>query len=134
MLELGTPCQSPVQLFTSDLKISEHAVEGEIIYIDRFGNLITNINPLTWVDEQTLTLRGTASGQRDAYLIDTQTARVTCGWHSLAGIHKTYETVKSGEPVALIGSNAELEIAINQGNASERLRAQVGDTITIHLL
>jgi hypothetical protein len=133
--ELGTPLQSPATLFTSELKLSDQAIEGEIVRIDHFGNLITNISPLYWVDDDALALRaGDVSGQANIGHIVARTARVTCGWHSLSGIHKTYLTVKSGEPVALIGSNAELEIAINQGNASESLRARVGDTVTVHLL
>mgnify|MGYP000349686644 CR=1 FL=1 len=59
-------------------------------------------------------------------------ALVTFGWKSLNGIHRTYSDVEVGQPVALVGSGGELEIAINQGSAQANLSVDVGDPVTLH--
>jgi S-adenosylmethionine hydrolase len=92
----------------------EDTVVGEIIYIDRFGNLVSNI--LDWrVPEM-----------REQVQIEL--ARVC-----FRGILQTYADVGRGEPLALVGSSGFLEIAIRDGSAARQLGAAVGDPIKISL-
>lgn len=90
-------------------------VEGQIIYIDQFGNCISNI-PRTAL--------GAAMNTHYAH-------RVTAGEHEVGPIQHTYADVKVGEAVALIGSTEQLEIAVNQGSAAERLALRVGSPVII---
>jgi S-adenosylmethionine hydrolase len=59
---------------------------------------------------------------------------VTVGWHTLTGIYHTYSDVAPGQHVALIGSRGELEISLNQGNASETMTIRVGVPVTIQIM
>lgn len=78
-------------------EIKDGVVHGEVMHVDIFGNLITNI-PLSLVP---------ASG------------RVVLNKHGIGSIRKTYGEVAEGEALALMGSGGFLEVSINGGNASE---------------
>ncbi len=87
---------------------------GEIIFIDRFGNLISNIDGETFfrfIQENAFTLR---------------IKRAT-----LHGLKKGYWEGKRDEVIGLIGSGGFLEISINKGNAQKVLRVKKGDKIEI---
>jgi S-adenosylmethionine hydrolase len=87
-------------------------IEGRVISIDHFGNLVSNI----------------AAGLLPA-LGPLETLRITRGTQCLQGIHSTYATTPPGTPLALINSAGLLEIAIREGNAARRLGGHVGDTV-----
>ncbi|HDL04691.1 MAG TPA: hypothetical protein ENH25_11235 [candidate division Zixibacteria bacterium] len=71
---------------------------GRIIYIDRFGNLVTSFK-----------VSDIPSGKREVY-IDK---------HKIGRIRGTFGVVKRGQPVCYVNSFGYLEIAINQGSAAE---------------
>jgi S-adenosylmethionine hydrolase len=85
---------------------------GEIVFVDRFGNLITNI------PGQALTL---LAGPAQFQVGDKQITRVV----------RTYAEVEPGTTVALISSNGMLEIAVSNGNAAEQLGARVGTPVEV---
>ncbi len=87
---------------------------GEIIAIDSFGNLISNIS------QAVLAADGTADS-----------ALIHCGGRTISGLAATYGQCPSGTLVALIGSSSRLEIAVVNGNAAVELRAEVGDVVTV---
>jgi S-adenosyl-L-methionine hydrolase (adenosine-forming) len=126
---LGTPLQTPVELSLPPLTVSSTSAQGKVIHIDHFGNVITNIMPLTWVDDQRLNLLPVNA---EPIQVDRHKAYATCGWHTLKGLRRSYSEVQKGEPIILVGSNGELEIAINQGNAAESLALEIGDPVTLH--
>ncbi len=86
-------------------------ITGEIIYIDRFGNLVSNINSNLIKEEKMV--------------------QIKIRNKKLGHLRNYYAEVKEGEIIALIGSNNLLEIAVNQGNAQKILKAKIGDKITI---
>lgn len=90
-------------------------IEGQVLYVDHFGNLITNISE----DE----LAGTLGRQ--------SSLNVYVGPLRVGPLRSTYGDVSPGEIAALIGSTGMLEIAINQGNAASQLRAAPGTTIVV---
>lgn len=91
------------------------SVRGEVVYVDRFGNLVTNI------DEQALAaFRG-------------RTLSVSIGSKAVAGPATAYAAVEAGTPVALIGSWSVLEIAVRNGHAAQALGADVGTPVTVTL-
>ncbi|CUU05621.1 hypothetical protein JGI1_01287 [Candidatus Thermokryptus mobilis] len=79
---------------------------GEVIYIDRFGNLITNIKPTADIDGEV---------KIKEYIIEK--------------ISKTYADVKSGQLLALIDSSGLLEIGVRNGNAKELTKADYGEKV-----
>ena len=106
----GSEIKDPTLLSITEPEKKKGEISGQIIHIDNFGNLITNIpatelkelqNPLIKIKGKTIPLKN------------------------------TYGNVPSGSLVALIGSANLLEIAVNQGNASQVLGAAIGDKVTV---
>lgn len=130
--EMGSPIADLITLSLPPLQITPTSIRGEVIRIDRFGNALTNIMQLSWVDDHTVEFRPLSAGSAGAAVyIDARTARVTFGWHTLNGLHQTYSQIAAGQGLALIGSNAELEVAVNQGSAHDKLALKVGDPVTL---
>ena len=90
---------------------------GEVLHIDNFGNVITNVS----IDD--LKKTGTKAGER--LVIDHKNQS-----HS-ANLFTAYGNAEPGSLLALIGSHGFLEIAVNQGNASRKLRMKTGDALII---
>ncbi len=85
-------------------------VIGEVLHVDGYGNLITNI-PASM-------LPATFDVRMGARLIRNAP-------------HQSYQDVESGNPLALIGSNGLLEISVRDGRAKNVLRARVGTKLNI---
>ncbi len=105
---LGTKLKDYTRLDGVQPKVVNGVLRGEIIYIDRFGNCITNINVVT----------NAAGKVRVA-------GKVECP------VRRIYQDVAPGQPVALIGSTGFLEIAINAGNVAQTLGLKVGDVVEL---
>ena len=110
--KLGQPRDAMVMLDWPQPKKSSSSITGEILYIDSFGNLITNINH---ADVETL-------GNPASLVVD-------CGGRQIRGIVPTYGAALSGEFVALFDSQGRLEVAKVGGNAAQELQLQVGDAV-----
>jgi hypothetical protein len=89
---------------------------GQIAYVDRFGNLISNI-----------------SQPRLQEFSRDQPVTVILGEHLIGGLSKTYADVLPGAPIALIGSFGFLEIGLNRGNAQLRYHARRGTPVIIEI-
>ena len=106
----------PVPFLSSDEKL----LAGEIISIDHFGNLITNI------DQETFEI---FTGKRKS-----GTVVIGLGNSRIQGVSESYDTVKVGDPLAIFGSRNLLEISVNQADASSYFRARVGLAVTVEIL
>jgi len=87
---------------------------GEIVHIDHFGNLITNIT------EQDL------GGWEEP----TSWGVSLPGVATVTGLSRTYGETPAGRLVALIGSSGHLEIAVSQGSAAKALSVGTGSPVT----
>lgn len=113
------------------LKESEGAIiEGEIIHIDHFGNLISSIGRLYWQDEK---LRIQHRDVSEYFAFTAANAQVEIGNLRLNGIEKAYFQVAVGDLLAQVDSNGYLEVAVNQGNAAKRLGLGLGSKIRLNL-
>ena len=119
-LSLGTPPTAFGATVDSFLRLSwpkavksERGIEGEIVYIDRFGNLCTNIQ------EQDLTGLG------------TQNFSVALRDVVIQGLAPSYAAGESGHCVALLNSWGLLEIALYKGSAQRLTQAKMGDRVYI---
>jgi len=95
-------------------RVVDDKVRGEVISIDSFGNLITNIA----FD----LLAGKPNDSR---------ACVVCGIYETFGIYHTYGEQAAGMLVALIGSAGRLELAIVGDNAAARMGVSVGTPVVV---
>jgi S-adenosylmethionine hydrolase len=92
----------------------DQKIRGEVITIDSFGNLITNIS----FD----LLAGKPNDNR---------ACIVCGIYETFGIYHTYGEQAPGTLVALIGSSGRLELAISGDNAAARLGVSIGTPVVV---
>jgi len=118
MGELGPVVQDMVRFELPRATASDDGIlTGQVVHIDRFGNLITTVDRAM--------LEGLArSGSGGEVQIRVRGL-------VLNRVSRTYNDVPDGTPVALWGSSDLLEISVNQGDAAERLGAKVGDQVTI---
>jgi S-adenosyl-L-methionine hydrolase (adenosine-forming) len=110
--KLGPVVQDWVRLAIPKPKQTAKGVRGEVIYIDSFGNLITNIPASAVSIRPTSLVVGRRRIQRFAWV-------------------RTYGEAKPGDLAVLISSFGYLELAIAQGSAARRLRANVGTAVYI---
>jgi len=113
----GPELDSWVEIDFEKPRISEGRLIGEILHIDAFGNLISNIE-----------------GQKLFNHVRGGSFVVRVGKRSIQGLKKGYWEGKRKEPMALIGSGGFLEISIREGNAQKGLKVKKGDKIHISLL
>jgi len=132
---LGPVIHDLERLALPKLRVMPGHIQGEVVHIDRFGNILTNIMQLQWVSEEMLKLEPLGPHEADATPVEFSclTAEITLGWRNIKGIYHTYSEVPVGHSLALIGSNGELEVAVNQGSASAQLAVQVGDPVSLRL-
>jgi len=91
-------------------RLEQNMLHGEVIFIDRFGNLITNI---------------------PAESLSHGTDSVQIGTQSITRFVKTYGLAQPGELITLISSNGYLEIAEVNGNAARRLNVSRGQSVVV---
>lgn len=95
-------------------QFDENGITGRVISIDRFGNIQTSISSFTLANYQPSSFAG-----------------IFIGSHSINSIASTYADTQPGELLALIDSAGYLEIAVNRGNAAERIGCKVGDPVNV---
>ncbi len=119
--EFGPAVDSFVRLRRSTPgKLSRSEAVGHIVHVDRFGNLITD------VDEPFLAEMLTASRQ--------QYFRLQVRNHEVRRLVGSYGEGQPGELIALIGSSGYLELAVNQGNARDTLEIEEGGEFILKVL
>jgi hypothetical protein len=101
------------------LAVPEPAVTGdrivaEVLRVDRFGNLITNL------DRRTFERFAGAGG-----------IEITAGAEAVDKVVATYADAAAGSICALFGSSDHLEVAVNAGSAAECLRLARGARVTV---
>ncbi|HET7551726.1 MAG TPA: SAM-dependent chlorinase/fluorinase [Gemmatimonadaceae bacterium] len=105
--ELGAPFDSPTIRRTPEARrLGDGRVLGEVISVDRFGNLITNI----------VAMNG---------------GSVDIAARSLE-VRRAYADVRAGELTALVGSLGFVEIAVRDGSAAATLEVGRGAPVLLH--
>jgi len=129
--KLGPRVEDPVWLPSPRLEISDFAAEGEVLYADRFGNLVTSIGYLQREKDAMVLAPAFGPRQGDWRLFSARAAGVVVGNVKLRGIRQTYGEAAVGELLALVGSSGFLEIAVRQGSAAAALGAVPGTPVTL---
>jgi len=117
--EFGPRVTDPVRLRQPHPRRDGDAIEGSIVFIDRFGNALTDVS-----DEG---LRESFAGAPDRRLVVTLPGRV------IHGLARSYGDAPVGTLLAIIGSSGRLEIAQVGGDAADRLGLGLGDPVRIRL-
>ena len=91
------------------------ALVGEVLHVDGFGNIITNITEREVVQ----------SPVKDVVRVDLPTGKLTLKFC------KAYGETNPDEPLALIGSHSFFEISVNQGSAAEKFKTKAGDKVRV---
>lgn len=127
---LGPRVTDPVQLPLPRLEIGAGVLEGEVLYADRFGNLVTSIGRFRW-EGSDLHLAPAFRPASGEVTVGAAGARVALAGAELRGIRRTYGDVPVGELLALVGSSGFLEIAVHRGSAAAALSATPGTPVTV---
>jgi len=105
---LGPALASPVRL--AEFVSRQGQTEGSIVYVDRYGNLITNIPGDSLV------------GHRG----------IRIGAVQIEKIHASYSQADEGEVFAYPGSSGYIEIAVNRASAKEKLNTPPGTAVSLY--
>jgi S-adenosylmethionine hydrolase len=100
-------------------------VRGEILHIDHFGNLITNV--------EVEALSGQVTNVSGVPVVLNEHSTIIIGQRSVAGLHRSYAEVESGQLLAIAGSSGYLELAVREGSAAALLDAHRGDCVQIQV-
>jgi S-adenosylmethionine hydrolase len=110
--KFGPALKDFVRLPLLEARIQKDRIEGEIVYIDRFGNAITNISA-----------HMVSSGKPPCEVFGKR--------RSTAPLKDAYQSVPKGKPVCVLGSSGFLEVAINGGSAQTELGLRIGSRVTL---
>lgn len=113
--ELGPEIRKAVHPEFAKVTQRNGVLVGEVLHVDGFGNIITNINEKEVAQSHVKT----------AVIVDL------AGHKLKLKLCQAYGEAEPREPLALIGSHGFLEIALNQGNAAKRFKTKAGDSVTM---
>ncbi len=133
LMDMGQKLERILSLPVPQLSYTRQSVIGEVMRIDHFGNIITSIGLLRWLDEDELSLDALWHDGSPALRLSAASAIVTIHSHSIHGVCRAYHEAQLGAALALIDSNGFLEIGANQGNAADLLDVQLGDKVMLRL-
>lgn len=94
--------------------LAEDRIVGEVLRVDRFGNLVTNL-------DRHIFERFASAGSIE----------IVAGTQAVGKVVATYADAEPGTVCALFGSSEHLEVAVNGGSASERLNLARGARVCI---
>lgn len=111
---LGRSLAAWQMLSVPEAAVTEDRLLGEVLRVDRFGNLVTNV-------DRRLFERFAAGGGIE----------IVAGTHVVSTLVAAYAESQPGAVCALFGSSDHLEVAVNGGSAAERLQLGRGGRVTI---
>jgi S-adenosylmethionine hydrolase len=112
LAELGPPVHDALRLPELLPLRQQGSIRGQVVHIDRFGNLITNI-PGSWLPPG---------------------AHVRVGATDIGPVRTTYADVATGRALALVGSAGYLEISVRDGSAANKLWQRRGSEVVVERL
>jgi S-adenosylmethionine hydrolase len=112
LAQVGEPFTGiPQRLVYTEPHHEGKSVVGQVVYVDRFGTLVTNLTPELVPDYAVLEVEGLEVGP----------------------LRRTFGDVPTGGLVAYLGSGGQVEIAVRDGSAARRLGMGVGGRIRARL-
>lgn len=111
LADMGTRVEDPVRLAIPQPQKTENGWLGQIVAIDHFGNLISNL--------------------KKEHISKPQHSKVIISQVKIHGLVNSYGERPSGELIAMIDSSENLSVSVVNGSAAERLKARVGDPVSV---
>ncbi|MBL0159863.1 MAG: SAM-dependent chlorinase/fluorinase [Bryobacterales bacterium] len=96
-------------------RIGRRFWSGEVAHVDRFGNLITNLEAAEFLP---LAVKGLA---------------LKVGLTEVGKLVGSYAEAAEGEVVLITGSSGNLEVALNQGSAARKLGVGLGSPVELEV-
>jgi S-adenosylmethionine hydrolase len=112
---IGEPLHDFTRITWPAVTAISNGLEGEVVYIDGFGNLFTNVGIHA--------LKAFPNANTIVFSVSGV---------DIEGLATHYAAVANGDFVALMNSCGLLEIAVYRGSAQSRCGARIGDKIQIH--
>jgi len=109
--KLGEPFHDYIKGSVKKPVLGTDEISGDILYIDTFGNAVSNID--------------------ESLLAGREIKEIRIKGHTFHTLSETYNDVSAGKPLALIGSSGTVEISVNQGYAIEKLNLRTGDRVIV---
>jgi S-adenosylmethionine hydrolase len=113
--DIGIYIEDFKRLLGRQLKATKSQINGNVIRVDNYGNLITNIEKKIF-----------------DMIHKDRNFEIRFSRESIKRIHRQYGSVEPGECAVLFNSLGLLEISINKGNASELLGLDYDSPVTIN--
>ena len=110
---VGTPMNDPIRLEIPKPVRTSSGWTGQVIHIDHFGNLGTNLNSY--------------------HLSGSKEVVVSINGAQIEGLVSTFGERAKGALIALLDSSGSLAISVVNGSAAQALPARVGDPIEVQL-
>jgi S-adenosylmethionine hydrolase len=107
----GTPMENPILLNLPEPVKNQEGISGEVIYIDRFGSLVTNI--------------------RTSDFQASKRVAVEIKGMKVEGLVDTFGDRPPGSLVALFSSTGDLILSIVNGSACQVLGGELGDEVKV---
>jgi S-adenosylmethionine hydrolase len=115
--EIGKELKNFVQLEGLEPEVDQDMLKGRIIFIDHFGNLVSNISQKFF-----------------SRIVGKNPFQITVGNRVLRKIYPTYSDAEDGEVLALFGSSQQLEISVRNGNCQRLLNISKGLPVSVQVL
>ena len=114
--DLGLPLESFKKMLPRHLRANQSQIIGNVLHVDRYGNLITNIDKKTF-DKLTM----------------GKSYYITFGRENSQKVNSGYFDVEPGDCFVLFNDHELLEIGIKQGNASKLLGLEYDSNVIINI-
>ena len=106
------PVESYVDLRFPDPTVRDDHATGEILAVDDFGNVISNLPGAVLASQECF---------GDSLAVNGVTVPAV----------RTYGGVAAGERLVTVGSHGQVELAVNQGQGDDAFGLQVGDSVEL---
>lgn len=133
--EFGPVITDIMRLPKPHFRLSPHQIQGEILYKDRFGNLLTSLGKFTSLDQMTfeiepwLDVEPKLSGK---IRISRAQASILLADGRILSWVDTFADLQDDECGILLGSSGLLEISANQSSAADLLNLSSGELVTLN--
>ncbi len=117
--DVGPPIDDAFQFeFPKPRIVGEDVIEGQVIYVDTYGNLISSIGGSEWQ-----TFFHGAGGDLTEMVAEIDRVIVP--------VVTTFGDVPEDDGCAYLGSAGRIEVAVNSGSAAARFEASIGSSVTL---
>ena len=116
--QFGQAIDHYLRLFARQPKVTKREIVGNVIRVDHYGNLITNVEKSDFDTIRKI------NGEKPF--------EIQIGLQIFQKLHLRYDEVESGECYILFNEAGKLQIGINKGNGSKLLGLKYDSPVYIH--